>query len=164
MKKIIFVLFAVVLFTSCTDNDESDTDDSETGSTHKTGGKKQQDKKSSIKLDFFPVPSVIDGCSAAFTYDTCKKNNGKYLFVTDYDNNNFIKIKGKQIRLKKDTVESKEISKTNYIDVYRGGGYKVILKLKIVKQYEEAADYKGTLQVTGNKAESTFKIHGTGGC
>jgi hypothetical protein len=164
MKKIIFVLFAVVLFVCCTDNDESITDKAKAGSSRKTGGKKQQDKKNSIKLDFFPTPSVIDGCCATFTYDTCKKNNGKYLFVSDYGDNNFIKIKGKQIRLKKDTAGSKEINKTNYIDVYRGGGYKVILKLKIIKQYDEAADYKGTLQITGNKADATFKVHGAGGC
>lgn len=159
MKKIIFVLFTLVFFTCCTTNDESITDKAKAGSSRKTGG-----KKGSIKLDFFPAPAIVDGCSATFTYDTCKKNNGKYLFVSDYGDNNFIKIKGKQIRLKKDTAESKEINETNYIDVYRGGGYKVILKLKIVKQYDEAADYKGTLQVTGNKAESTFKIHGVGGC
>lgn len=157
-------LFALVVLTCCNNNDKSITDKAKAGSARKTGTNKQQEKKGPFKLDLFAAPQVIDGCSETFTYDTCKPDNYRYVFVSDYGTNHFIKIKGKQIRLTKDSKASNENNDKNYISVYHGGGFKVTLKLKVVEQYEEAAMYKGTLQITGNKTNATFKIHGVGGC
>jgi hypothetical protein len=165
MKKLMCGLFAVIVLTCCNNNDESIKDKAKkTGSTRKTAPSKQQEKKGPFKLDLFPAPAIIDGCSETFTYDTCKPDNYKYVFVSDYGDNHFIKVKGKQIRLVKDSNPSKDLNSKNYNSVYHGGGYKVILKLKIVEQYEEAAMYKGTIQISGNKTNATFKIHGVGGC
>ena len=155
-------LFALVVLTCC-NNDKSITDKAKAGSTRKTGNNKQKEK-GPFKLDLFAAPQSIDGCSETFTYDTCKPDNYRYVFVSDYGTNHFIKIKGKQIRLTKDSKASNENNDKNYISVYHGGGYKVTLKLKVVEQYEEAAMYKGTIQITGNKINATFKIHGVGGC
>ena len=157
-------LFALVVLTCCNNNDKSITDKAKAGSARKTGTNKQQEKKGPFKLDLFAAPPIIDGCSETFTYDTCKPDTYKYVFVSDYGDKHFIKIKGKQIRLTKDSRPSKELNDKSYINVYHGGGLKVVMKRIVVEQYEEAAMYKGTIQITGNKTDATFKIHGVGGC
>lgn len=164
MRKIVCGLFAVVVLTCCDNNDKAVNKKAKPGTARKTGANKQQEKKGPFKLDLFAAPASIDGCSETFTYDTCKPDNYRYVFVSDYGDNHFIKVKGKQIRLKKDSSPSNELNTKNYISVYHGGGFKVVLKLKVVEQYEEAAMYKGTIQITGNKTDATFKIHGVGGC
>lgn len=160
MKKIIPALLALLVLTCCTNDDAPKK---KAGSVKKTGTKNDQAKKINLKLDLFPTPAFIDGCAELFTYDTCKAKN-KYIFATDYGDNTIIKIKGKEIRLKRDTGGSEEARGKDFINVFRGSGYKVTLKLKMVKQFDEGAEYKGTLQLTGNKADATFKIRGTGGC
>lgn len=162
MNKILCVLFALVLFTACDNNDKKVKAKAKAGTTRKTSTTKQQEKKGPFRLDLFPAPAIVDGCSETFTYDTCKPNNYNYVFVSDYGDNHFIKIKGKQIKLTKDS--SKELNEKNYTSTYHGGGYKVTLKMKVIEKYDEAAMYKGTLQITGNKTNATFKIHGVGGC
>jgi hypothetical protein len=159
MKKILSALLVLLALASCS----NDAADQKAGAIKKTGTKNEQDKKSNVKLDLFSMPSFIDGCAELLTYDTCKAED-KYVFASDYGDNVIIKIKGKEIKLKRDTAESKRPNEKNYIDVYRGNGYKVVMHLKIIKQYEEAAELKGTLQITGNKTEATFKIRGTSGC
>ena len=150
----------LLVLTGCANDDAPKK---KAGAVKKTGAKEA--KKSNIKLDLFTTPAFIDGCAELFTYDTCKSKN-KFIFATDYGDNTIIKIKGKEIRLTRDNGKGGggETRGKDFINVFRGNGYKVTLKLKLVKQYDEGAEYKGTLQVTGNKTEATFRIRGTGGC
>lgn len=160
MKKIIPALLALLVLTCCTNDDAPKK---KAGSVKKTGKKNEQAKKSNVKLDLFRMPAFIDGCAELLTYDTCKAKD-KYIFATDYGDNTIIKIKGKEIRLTRDTAGLTAITGKDFVHIFRGSGYKVTLKLKMVKQYDEGAAYKGTLQLTGNKTDATFKVKGTGGC
>jgi hypothetical protein len=63
-----------------------------------------------------------------------------------------------------DSIESKEIDSKSYIAVYKKQSFKAILIIKQTKAYNEGGFYKGTLQIIGNKINSTFKVHGQSGC
>jgi hypothetical protein len=118
-----------------------------------------------FKLDFFnKIPDTIDGCGEYFTYDTSRVSKDRYIFLSNLTEFAIIKINGRDIYLKKDPVESKEINAKNYIAVYKGHDYKAVLKIKQTKAYDEGGAYSGTLQIIGKKINTTFKVHGEEGC
>jgi hypothetical protein len=75
-----------------------------------------------------------------------------------------IRIKGKDIILKKSKRESKQLNVINSVEVYYAVGYKVVLRKKEEKVVDNYYEYSGTLQITGKKIKATFKVRGEGGC
>jgi hypothetical protein len=168
MTRLAFILLTLLTWTSCTSNDRK-SENFQAGDTVKTDTKKQNiaasNRDTTFKLDFFAaVPDTIDGCGEYFTYDTSKFAKDKYIFLSNLTEFAVIKINGKDFYLNRDTTESKEISDKSYIAVYKGQGYKAILKIKQTKTYDEGGFYSGTLQVIGDKINATFKVHGEAGC
>lgn len=117
-----------------------------------------------FKLDFFQkIPDIIDGCGEYFTYDTSRVSRERYMFLSNMTDA-IIKINGRDIYLKRDSLESKEINDKSYIAVYKGHDYKAVLKIKQTKTYDEGGSYSGTLQIIGKNINTTFKVHGEAGC
>ena len=75
-----------------------------------------------------------------------------------------IRVKGANIFLNRDSLESKEISEGSFISIFKGNGYKAILKVQKIKSYDEGGMYKGSLQITGDKVKAIFKVRGESGC
>jgi hypothetical protein len=118
-----------------------------------------------FKLDFFrEIPDTIDGCGEYFTYDTSRISKNRYIFLSNLTEFAIIKINNRNIYLKRDSLESKEINDKSYIAVYKGHDYKVVLKIKQTKTYDEGGSYSGTLQIIGKNINTTFKVHGEAGC
>ncbi len=118
-----------------------------------------------FKLDFFrEIPDTIDGCGEYFTYDTSRVSKKRYIFLSNLTEFAIIKINGRDIYLKRDPIESKEINEKSYIAVYKGHDYKAVLKIKQTKTYDEGGFYSGTLQIIGRNINTTFKVHGEAGC
>jgi hypothetical protein len=168
MTRLALILLTLLTLTSCTINDQT-SEDFQARDTVKTDTKKRNiatsNRDASFKLDFFAaVPDTIDGCGEYFTYDTSKFEKNKYIFVSNLTEFAVIKINGKDFYLNRDTTESKEINDKSYIAVYKGQGYKAILKIKQTKTYDEGGFYSGTLQLIGGKINATFKVRGEAGC
>lgn len=122
-------------------------------------------KNLEVKLDFFKtVPDTIDGCGEYFTIESEKDDSENYIFLSNLSSFAIIKVNGKNVILEKDTIKSKEISKKEFLEIYRGNGYEATLKTKVIKQYDEGAFCKGTLNINDSKKETEYKIKGSSGC
>jgi len=166
--KLSIILLTILIATNCTNTDNTinnaqKADTSKPVTINPPASITVTD--TAFKLDFFTaVPDTIDGCGEYITYYTSKITNDKFIFLSNLSEFAIIRIKGKDIYLNRDMIESQEINDKNYIAVYEGQGYKAILSLKQKKANDEGGFYTGTLQITGNKVNVTFKVHGQVGC
>ena len=178
MKRFVAVLLTFLVFTYCSSCDPMNETPAKGGSTKNKTTKKDSVKKDTTKkekasppitdgprLDFLKsIPGSVDGCGEFFTYDSCKLKDEKYIFLSDMGEMATIRIKGKDIILKKSKRESKQLNVINSIEVYYAVGYKVVLRKKEEKVVDNYYEYSGTLQISGKKIKATFKVRGEGGC
>lgn len=167
MKPLASALLAILL-TACT-NRSSTAPASPEGDTPKTANSPQtnttSDRDTTFRPGFFAsFPDTLHGCSSYFTYDTMKVETGNYIFLTNYQELALIKVGGKEIYLHKDSAESRRPTEDKSIDVYRGGGYTVVLETQRVRSIDEVSYYTGTLRITGNRIDVQYPVHGEGGC
>lgn len=117
-----------------------------------------------LKLDFFTsIPKVIDGCEADYTYDTTSLKKKRYILITNMQELAIIKVKGREISLKR--ISEDQIAKKTTRTIYKGSGYTVILTTKEGKQigYEDALD-AGSLEIIFGQFKAKIAIHGHVGC
>lgn len=173
MKKLVFAYSIILLLTSCAGNDQANETPSKDNSAKTKDtkkGKASTPNKATTpaggpKLDFLKsIPGSVDGCGEFFTYDTCKISEEKYIFLSDMGDMAMIRIKGKDIILKKNARESKQLNAISSVEVYYAVGYKVVLRKKEEKEVDRFYEYSGTLQITGKKIKTTIKVRGEGGC
>lgn len=168
MTKLTSFFLALLILASCTNQDTA-KERAQNDDTINTGIDTQAVSfppiDTTFKPDFFDaIPDTIDGCGEYFTYDTIQEAKDKYIFLSNLTGFAIIKVRGNFIFLDKDTAESKEINSKSYIAVYRGQGYKAVLKVKQVKAYDEGGFYSGTLEIISDKKKITYKVHGQAGC
>jgi hypothetical protein len=118
-----------------------------------------------LRLDpFEKIPATIDGCGEYFTTIDNKAAKDNFIFLSNLTSFALIKVNGLEIYLKRDKTASKEIDTKNYIAVYSGEGYKVILTLNQVIAYDEGGFYNGTLEITRGNKSLKYPVHGESGC
>jgi len=116
-----------------------------------------------LSVDFITkIPPQIDGCSGLYTYDTTSMKKKKYIIVTDLQELGFIKIMGKEIKLK--VSSKKELSATTFRTVFIGEGYIITLTTKTGKQIDEVSIETGTLEIIKGSQKITLKVYGEAGC
>ena len=98
-------------------------------------------------MEFFnKIPSEIDGCSGLYTFDTTAIKNEKYIIITDLQDFAFIKVQGRQIKLK--LFKNIELSQLKHKAIYKGEGYTITLTTKSSKQIDtELSLDNGSLEV-----------------
>jgi hypothetical protein len=165
MIRLTSLLLTVLILANCR-NQDTTPDNAQKSDTINTDTAKQTVTiDTTFALDFFSaIPDTIDGCGEYFTYDTSKVEKDKYIFLSNLTDYAIIKISGKDIYLNRDTTESREINDKSYEAVYKGQGYKAVLKVKQTQTYDEGGFYSGTLEIIGDKKRVTFKVHGEAGC
>jgi hypothetical protein len=168
MKIVASILLSILVFTNCASNDQANETLPKAVSTKTKPDQKEKANtvnKAGFKLDFFTaIPDDIDGCGEYFTYDTCTIDDLHYIFLSDMGDMAIIRIKGKDVHLKKSNKQSKVINGLTSVNVYFGGGYKVTLRKKEEKMTDELYEYTGSLQISSKKIKVTYKVHGEGGC
>jgi hypothetical protein len=171
MKKIVFSFLMLLALTNCAGDDQATDSTSKTNKKNKDTRETKKTKPNTpappagFRLDFLKsIPGSVDGCGEFFTYDTCKMTEEKYIFLSDMGDMAMIRIKGKDVVLKKSARESKQINAISSVEVYYAVGYKVVLRKKEEKVVDQFYEYSGTLQITGKKIKTTFKVRGEGGC
>lgn len=168
MTRLVSVIVSLLLLGSCTGSDQANESTGKTSTTNTKTPKKEKAStppSTGLKPEFIKsIPGSIDGCGEFFTYDTCKLSEEKYIFLSDMGDMAIIRIKGKDIQLKKSTLESKQLNAIKSVDVYYAVGYKVVLRKKEEKVVDELTTYSGTLQIISKKIKTTFKVRGEGGC
>lgn len=99
-----------------------------------------------------------------YTLENEKENRENYIFLSNLSSFGIIKVNGKNVFLEKDSINSKEISKVEYLEIYSGDGYKATLKIKVINQYDEGGFCRGTLKIKKNNKETEYIIKGESGC
>jgi len=174
MKKIVSAFLVGLLLTGCAGNDQANETAEKNSTTKTKDGKKGKANTTNTTtatmakpglLDFIKsIPGSVDGCGEFFTYDSLKLKDEKYIFLSDMGDMAMIRIKGKDVVLKKSTRESKQINAISSVEVYYAVGYKVVLRKKEEKEVDRFYEYSGTIQITGKKIKTTIKVRGEGGC
>lgn len=123
-----------------------------------------QQEKQLLKLEFFDkIPLEIDGCSGLYTYDTTLIKKEKYIIITDLQDLAFIKVQGRQIKLK--FFKNIELQQSTYKAIYKGEGYTITLTTSTVKQIDtELSLENGKLEILKGTSKLSVKIHGKSGC
>ncbi len=118
-----------------------------------------------LELDVFEaIPDTIDGCGDFYTYDSIPPKDNRYVFLSNMTDFAVMKIEGREIYLKKNERESREITPAHFISVFEGEGYKAILEARITEQYDEGGFYKGKLQIISQDQKVIYNVHGQSGC
>lgn len=122
-------------------------------------------RDTSFKPGFFAsFPDTLQGCSSYFTYDSLKVETGNYIFLTNYQDLALLRVAGKDLYLHKDPAAGSRPTEERSIDVYRGGGYTVVLETQRVRSVDEVSYYTGVLRITGHRVDARYRVHGEGGC
>lgn len=172
MTRLIPVFLSLFLLTNCSGSDQANEGTPKSGTSKTKTTKKEKvvattttTGSTGLRPEFIKsIPGSIDGCGEFFTFDSCKLTDEKYIFLSDMGDLAIIRIKGKDIQLKKSTLESKQLNAISAVDVYYAVGYKVVLRKKEEKVANDLTTYSGTLQITSKKIKTTFKVRGEGGC
>ncbi|MFI5205411.1 MAG: hypothetical protein ACHQVK_00565 [Candidatus Paceibacterales bacterium] len=168
MTRQTLILLSCLIFTSCINNDRVEKNSQKKDTLRKVISNQiavTSQVDTAFKLDFFSaIPDTISGCGEYFTYDTNLVTNDRYIFISNLTEFAIIKINGKDIYLKRDTIESQEINNNSYIAVYKNQNYKAVLNIKKTKSYDEGGLYSGTLQLISDKINTLFKVRGEAGC
>lgn len=115
-------------------------------------------EENKTNLDFFDkLPDTIEGCNYTIKF------NNKYVLISNYECA-IIKLNNKVHYLRKDTVESTQISETKFKEVFSGSGVKVIIDEDIYNQINETFKIKGIMKIRGNNINISKEIKGLGGC
>ena len=118
-----------------------------------------------FKLGYFAsLPDTLDGCSESYCYDKAASLDKNFIFVGNLQDLGLIKIDGKVIYLKKDTIDSKQINQTKFREVYKGQGWKIILILTTIRQIDEVSTDQGTMEIIYHSYKQIIKIKGNSGC
>jgi hypothetical protein len=118
--------------------------------------------KTDIKLEYFVgFPDIIkkDG-GGMFTFDSVKLEDKKYIFLSNLSGLAVVKINKHEIYLKADSAQFTYRKDNYYQEVWRGKGLQIVLKLRVVKDFEEGNYVEGVLELTVERTKHKIKIHG----
>lgn len=164
MKKFLVLLTLTVLF-SCKKEEKITADKTVSPTETKVEVQKDIAKSKGLTLETFGFPQEIQGCSCYFATDREQFIKQNYIYVDDYQQNGYVKINGRQIKLKYDKKNEVLPEKSLNINLH-SDDYKVNLKGTVVEEGEiETALYKGTLTIEtkdGKKIETP--VYGECGC
>jgi hypothetical protein len=108
--------------------------------------------------------TLLQGCGEYLTHDSIQGIALQYLFISDLTTNGLIRIDGRNIDLKRDSIKSRSIDADNYIQYFKNDSIEVEIKLKAIEKYDEGAFNQGVLTITRNRIKKVYKVKGDSGC
>lgn len=115
-----------------------------------------------IKLETFDFPAEVNGCSCYFSKTKEDFHNEKYVYIDDYGNSAFLKIDGKNVKIK---MEEGDFDPENFRKTITNDEFSVTIQGKKIKDLEEVMMFEGTMTVENKKGEKTVTpIYGECGC
>ena len=166
MKKHILLFAFIALFINSCKKDSVTLNENNTINTTVTVPDVLRDTiktNSGLKLESFPMPAEVEGCSCYFGESSEQYDNESYVFVDDYGKNAYFKLDGKIIKIpiKEDGFDPADFSKN-----YQNSEYKVSIAGKKINEMDETMMFQGQMTVenikTGEKISTS--IYGECGC
>ena len=116
-----------------------------------------------LKLESFPMPAEVEGCSCYFSENKEQFGNEKYVYVDDYGKNAYFKLDQKMIKIpiKEDGFEPANFSKN-----FENADYKVSITGKKIDEMDETMMFQGKMTVENIKSGeiTSTPIYGECGC
>ena len=108
---------------------------------------------------------VSDGCGCTYTF---KDDRKRTVYSDDFDQNVWMNIDGRDVKLKKVSevsVPKGEVKKGQRTTAtYVAPGLRVKVETVVGKDYGEGHDYSGTITVMKSGAQQTVRVVGSCGC
>ncbi|MGZ5197547.1 MAG: hypothetical protein ACXWVZ_06570 [Kaistella sp.] len=119
--------------------------------------------KSTLRLETFPMPAEVEGCSCYFAENKANYENEKYVYVDDYGKSAYIKIDGKMIKI---PMQEDDLDPSNFTKNIENSDYKINLSGKKINEMDETMMFQGTMTVKDKKTGDRFStpIYGECGC
>lgn len=165
-RPLLICLLGIVVFTGCDEPPKKH-------SPHRSGDSVAAAEKNTLPPPdiFVAAPHTIEGCVGLYTYDSLKTSfdnmdvdKGKKILATKTAEFAFLRYHGKDVVMKYDKKESKVVDKTTNREVYRGGGFVVVLQTQVIQVKGEEMLSTGTLEIIQGDKRIKIKISGVGGC
>ena len=164
-KHILFFALSTLIFQSCKKENVNLSENTTLNATVTVPETASDTIKvnSGIKLESFPMPAEVEGCSCYFGESSEQYDNESYVFVDDYGKNAYFKLDGKIIKIpiKEDGFDPADFSKN-----YQNSEYKVSIAGKKINEMDETMMFQGQMTVenikTGEKISTS--IYGECGC
>jgi hypothetical protein len=160
------ILICCLFIISCSYNTKNDKMASISDSLSRTSSKLKTENLHDIKLEYFVgLPTVFsNGGGNMLTFDSVKLDDKKYIFLSNLSGMAVVKLNGREIYLKPDSTQFTSIKEDYYQEVWIGSGIQIILKLKIVKDFEEdegeGSYLEGVLELITKNSIRKILIHG----
>jgi len=97
-------------------------------------------------------------------YDSAKNTDSNFIFIGDLQELGMIKVNGQIIILKKDTLNSKGIDDRSFHELFKGGGYTIILDVETKPVGDEGSSASGSMEIRYKDKRRIIKVKGGGGC
>ena len=164
-KHILFFLFFTLIFQSCKKENVNLSENTTLNATVTVPETASDTIKvtSGIKLESFPMPAEVEGCSCYFGENKEQYENENYVYVDDYGKNAYFKLGDKMIKIpiKEDGFEPENFSKN-----FENADYKVSITGKKINEMDETMMFQGLMTVENTKTgkKATSRIYGECGC
>ena len=167
MKKILLTAVILVVVSCKKDKETVSEIQTNTDSTiiQQNSAAKIQDSGSvaALQLDKFGFPPEVEGCSCYFAENKADFEAEKYVYIDDYGNNAYIKVKGQLIKI---PMEEGDFDPSNFQKAIENDNYKVLMKGQKIKEMDEVMMFTGEMTVEDKKTgeKTTTPIYGECGC
>jgi hypothetical protein len=121
--------------------------------------------QSAADLQIIPGSAAFSGCGFGLKFSTAKASDSRLVFWWDFGAEAIVHVSGKLHRLK--PVAEKDIGQGSsrvFSEEWSGPGIKVRIVYRVMRNYEESGDVKGTLTLFSGHLVREYKVVGFKGC
>ena len=164
-KHILFFALSTLIFQSCKKENVNLSENTTLNATVTVPETASDTIKvnSGIKLESFPMPAEVEGCSCYFSENKEQFGNEKYVYVDDYGKNAYFKLDQEMIKIpiKEDGFEPANFSKN-----FENADYKVSITGTKIDEMDETMMFQGKMTVENIKSGeiTSTPIYGECGC
>ena len=115
-----------------------------------------------LRLDYiYPIPEVVLYGGGSFTYGSIEESHQNYIFLSNLSEDTaIISLKSNHYYLTWDSIRSVPRLNDSIIDAWKGDGFFVVLKLKVIDETGDEINCVGELEISSNNKSKKFKVHG----
>ena len=164
-KHILFFALSTLIFQSCKKENVNLSENTTLNATVTVPETASDTIKvnSGIKLESFPMPAEVEGCSCYFSENKEQFGNEKYVFVDDYGKNAYFKLDQKMIKI---PINEDGFEPANFSKNFENADYKVSITGKKIDEMDETMMFQGKMTVENIKSGeiTSTPIYGECGC
>lgn len=123
----------------------------------------QSQEPSTLSVQEFSLPEVIQNCSCQFATSHQAYNEGKLVYADDYGNTAYLNIEGKQVEI---PMEEGDFDPQDFSKIIENEAYTVQIKTQRTADDVENMRYSGTMEILEKQTQkrATLPIWGECGC